>query len=262
MLRELANDRLRSIEDVEKFLGVPALGQTPHVTEEVDDALDNSFSPLSEAYSSIRATIDYQLADMEHAVIQITSSSAGEGKTTSAIALAQKFASVGRRVLLVDLDLRRPSVAKSMGLPRPEMDAVDVMYGRATLDSVVKTTETENLFVLPTAKTADNPVEIMSSGLVPEFIANVRREFDIVILDNSPVLGIADAPLLSRLVDAVVFVVEANTTPTKMAKASVRRLQDMNARLLGAIITKYKALPAGDSYSYQYQYYAYDDAAK
>lgn len=259
VLREVFDDRLRSIEDIEGKLRVPALGQTPFVGRELGDELDSVFSPISEAYASIRATLDFALPKSGHWVIQFTSSQPGEGKTTSAIALATKFAGLGRKVLLIDLDLRRPAVAKSLGRDRPALGVVDVLHGRVPLEKAVIDTGTENLSVLLSGKLAHNPVEILSSGLIPEFIAQHRRHFDVIVIDSSPVLGIADAPLLSRFVDAVVFVVEANRVHHGQVRQAVRRLREMNANIIGAMLTKFKALEAGKDYNYQYKYYAYNE---
>ena len=92
-----------------------------------------------------------------------------------------------------------------------------------------------------------------------EFLAKHRRQFDVIVIDSSPILGIADAPLLSRFVDAVVFVVEANRAHYGQVKMAVRRLRDMNANIIGALLTKFRALEVGKDYNYQYQYYAYNE---
>jgi capsular exopolysaccharide synthesis family protein len=259
VLREVFDDRLRSMEDLESKLRVPALGQTPYVTQQLDGELDSVFSPISEAYSSIRATLDFALPKAGHHVIQVTSSQPGEGKTTSTIAIATKFAMLGRRVLLIDMDLRRPAIGKALGLAKPEAGVVDVLHGRVPLETAMVTNETPNLFILGTGQIPHNPVEILSSGLVPEFIARYRREFDVIVIDSSPILGIADAPLLSRFVDAVVFVVEANRAHHGQVRMAIRRLRDMNANIIGALLTKFRALEVGKDHNYSYQYYAYGE---
>ena len=259
ILREVFDDRMRSIDDVERKLRVPVLGQTPYVSHTLSDELDSVFSPISEAYSSIRATLDFALPRGSHPVIQFTSSQPGEGKTTSAVALASKFATLGRKVLLIDMDLRRPSVGKALGLEKAQVGVVDVLHARVPLERALVTTPVENLFVLPAGQIPHNPVEILSSGLLPEFLARYRRDFDVIVIDSSPVLGIADAPLLSRFVDGVVFVIEANEAHYGQVRQAVRRLRDVNANIIGTMLTKFRALEAGKDYNYQYQYYAYNE---
>lgn len=257
VLRESLDDRVRSAEDIDRKLGIPALGQTPYSGSDIAAEIDDPFSPLSEAYASIRATLDLALPLGEHRIIQFTSGQASEGKTTSAVALARKYAAIGRKVLLIDLDLRRPAVSRMFGLARTDTGIVDVLYSRVTFEKARLTNVLPNLDLVPVGAIPANPVEILSSGLVAEFLKRYRDQYDLIVIDSSPVMGIADAPLLSRFVDAVVVVVEANSAHFGQSKAAINRLRAVRAPLLGAILTKFRALEAGQSYSYQYNYYTY-----
>lgn len=257
VLRETFDDRIRSFEDVEDKLGLPFLGHTPYVAER-DISVDgsNRFSALMESYSSIRAAIDFSLPRSSN-VIQLTSSQPGEGKSTTAVILAEMFASFGRKTLLVDADLRRPSVAALLGIERPKVGVVEVVLGHVELqDAVVKGVH-ENLEILAVGELPPNPSEILASKEFLQFIERCRSEYSLVVLDSCPVMGIADAPLIGRLADATVFVLEANTLPFSRARASVRRLNAAGAKTIGAILTKYRALEAGQFYDYQYSYYNY-----
>ena len=257
VLRESFDDRIRSTDQLERKLQLPVLGRTPFVSEEIPEEIEDPFTPISEAYASIRATVDHAVR-REHAVIQLTSSEAGEGKTTSAVALARKYASIGRKVLLVDLDLRRPGLTKMFGNVAPEVGVLDVLNSRVPLERALLPTAIENLDILPVAEVPANPVETMSSTLIVDFIERYRNQYDVIILDSSPVLGIADAPLLSRQVDAVVFVVEANQAQISKAKVAIRRLEDMNANLVGVVLTKFRAREAGENTEDQLHYYNYN----
>lgn len=258
LLREVFDDRLRSVEELERKLGVKSLGQIPDAGSDLADLLEDPFSPVSEAYSSIRATLDYTLGQKKNFSILVTSTQASEGKTTTSIALAKKFAKLGRKVLLVDVDLRRPSLQRSLGLERPRAGIVDVLFSRVPLADAVFASVEENLDVLAVGEIPNNPVEIMSSGLFPEFVEKHRLDYDVMVFDSSPVLGIADAPLLARHSDGVVFVLEANRTNAGEGKAALRRLRQVEANIVGVILAKYRALNAGQNYRYQYQYYSYD----
>ena len=257
VLREAIDDRVRTADEMERKLSLPALGRTPFVSDEIPEEIEDPFSPISEAYASIRATLDHAVR-RDHPVVQLTSSEAGEGKTTSAVALARKYASTGRKVLLVDLDLRRPGLAKMFGHGQPEVGIVEVLYSRTPLERALLPNAIENLDILPVGSIPDNPVEVLSSGLIGEFIQRYRGQYDVIILDSSPVMGIADAPLLSRNADAVAFVVEANRAQITKAKIALRRLEDMNANVVGLILTKFRALEAGESYNYEQHYYSYN----
>ena len=257
VMREMFDDRVRTADELERKLQLPALGRTPFVSEEIPEEIEDPFSPISEAYASIRATLDHAVR-RDHPVIQLTSSEAGEGKTTSAVALARKYASIGRKVLLVDFDLRRPGLSKMFGDTRPGAGVIDVLYSRIPLERALLPNTIENLDILPVGSLPENPVEIMSSNLIAEFIERYRSQYDVMILDSSPVMGIADAPLLSRHADAVAFVVEANRAQIGKAKVALRRLDDMNAYVVGLVLTKFRALEAGESQDYEQHYYNYN----
>ena len=257
VLRETLDDRLRSLEDIEDKLGLPLLGHTPHVEGRDLDVLGaNRFGALMESYSSIRAAIDFSVPRNRN-VIQLTSSQAGEGKSTTAVILAELFASLGRKTLLIDGDLRRPSVASLLDIERPKVGLVEVVLGHVPLESAVIKGVHENLEILPVGEIPPNPSEILSSRELRDFIERVRGEYSLVMFDSCPVMGLADAPILANLVDATVFVLEANRLPFGQARTAVRRLHMAGGNIIGAVLTKYRALEAGQSYNYQYGYYEY-----
>ncbi|MEM6475496.1 MAG: polysaccharide biosynthesis tyrosine autokinase [Pseudomonadota bacterium] len=257
VLRETFDDRIRSLDDVENKFGLPLLGHTPFV-EDRDLAAEgtNRFSALMEAYASIRSSIDFSLSRNQN-VIQLTSSQAAEGKTTTAVILAELFASLGRKTLLIDCDLRRPSVARLLDIERPQAGTVEVVLGHTDLQSAVVKGMHENLEILPVGSISPNPTEVMASQQMRDFVEKCRKEYSLVLIDSSPVMGLADAPLLSRSVDATIFVLEANKVQFGQARSAVRRVRSAGGNILGIILTKYRALEAGQSYDYQYGYYEY-----
>lgn len=257
VLRETLDDRIRSLDEIEEKLGLRLLGHTPHVeSNEIGAIGNNRFSALMEAYSSIRAAIDFTLPRHRN-VIQLTSSQAGEGKSTTAVILAELFASLGRRTLLVDADLRRPSVAALLDLEQPKVGFVEVLLGHAELEAAVVRGVHENLDILPVGQVPPNPTEILSSPEMRAFIERYRDQYSLIIFDTCPVLGLADAPILGHLVDGTVFVLEANCLPFGQVRAAIRRLSLGGANIIGVTLTKYRALQAGQSYGYQYGYYEY-----
>lgn len=255
--RETLDDRIRSLAEVEEKIGLPLLGHTPFVESRDIEVLGaNRFSALMEAYSSIRAAIDFSMPRNRN-VIQLTSSQAGEGKSTTAVILAELFAGLGRRTLLVDADLRRPGVAALLGTERPKVGFVEVLLGHVALEEAVVKGMHKNLEILPMGAIPPNPVEILGSQELRDFIAKYREEYSLIIFDSSAVLGLADAPMLAHLVDGTVFVLEANKLPFGRARAAVRRLSAAGGHVIGVILTKYRALEAGEPYDYQYDYYQY-----
>lgn len=257
LVREIFVDQFRSVDDLDARLGLPVFGMTPYVkSEDINSEGSDQFSSLMEAYSSIRSTIDYTVP-RDGAVVQFTSSQSAEGKSLTAVIVAELFARLGRRTLLIDGDLRKPNINSLLGLEVPDAGLVEVLMGHATFEDAKITDVHENLEVLPVAGIPPNPVELLSSRRFREFIDERREEYSMIIIDSTPVLGLADAPEMSQSVDATIFIVEANRTSFAQAKTALRRLTDVGAHLVGGVLTKYRALEAGSDYGYQYQYYRY-----
>jgi len=262
LLREIFDDRIRSTDEVERKLGLPLLGFTPDVGDrDLAEEVSDPFSLLMESYSSIRSSVDFVVPG-KHRVLQITSSEPSEGKSLTAATIARKYAQLGRRTLLIDADLRKPSLFALFGTKRPNVGFVEVLLGDVKFeDALIKGTP-ENLDVLPVARSKINPVELLSSQVLIDFVERYREQYSLIIFDSVPVMGLADAPLLSRIADATVFIVEANRAHYGQAKTAIRRLTSAGAKIAGVVLTQYRAGEAGQSYDYHYQYYAYGDRAK
>lgn len=257
VLRETLDDRIRSLDDIEDKIGLRLLGHTPHVEQgDLDDQGANRFSALMEAYSSIRAAVDFAVPRSRN-VIQFTSSQASEGKSTTAVILAELFGSLGRRVLLVDTDLRRPSVARMLPMERPKIGLVEVLLGHVEFEDALVKGVHSNLDILPVGEIPPNPAEMLSSPEFRKFVDEQRVNYELVIFDSCPVMGLADAPILSSIVDSTVFVLEANRVPFGQVRAALRRITSAGGHIAGVVVTKYRALEAGQSYDYQYGYYQY-----
>ncbi len=256
LVREIFDDRIRSLEDAEDKLGLPLLGHTPYVNERNVEVAGNEFSALMEAYASIRSSIDISLG-RDRNVIQFTSTQASEGKSTTAVVLAELFARMGRKTLLIDADLRRPSIAKLLNLDPPESGLVEVILGHTSLEAAVIKGVRENLDVLALAAIPANPTEVLAESYLREFIAKHRNDYSLILFDSCPVMGLADAPMIAHVVDGTIFIMEANRTAFGKANMAKRRLVQGGAKIIGAVLTKFRALEAGHDYSYQYSYYQY-----
>ncbi|MEO1339192.1 MAG: polysaccharide biosynthesis tyrosine autokinase, partial [Myxococcota bacterium] len=256
-VREFLDDRIRSLETVEERVGLALIGHTPKVEGKgVEGDSANPFSQLIEAYASIKTTIEYSIPRGQNA-IQITSSKAGEGKSTTALILAELFARLGRRTLLIDADLRRPSIGALIDERASEMGLVEVLLDHAQLGDVLTSSVHDNLDILTVGNVPPNPVELLSSPMFAEFVEAQRREYSMIIIDSPPVVGLADAPLISRHVDATVFVIEANKVNFGQARAAVKRLRSNGANVIGAVVSKFVPEHSGQNYGYGYDYYSY-----
>ena len=241
--------------DFHRKLGISLLGATPKLSApgEVQQAMLEPKSPLSESYFSILTSIQFATSHGAPTSIMLTSAQAREGKSTTSVAVAQGLAGVGARVLLIDADMRNPSLHKMLGRPLGS-GLSNLLTGNGDLESLVQTSQTPNLWVLMAGQIPANPAELLATGAMDRVMAKATAEYDHVIIDGPPILGLADAPLLARTVEATVLVVEAGRTRATQARHAIERLLAVRAHLIGAVLTKFDMRNAGYGYGYGYNY--------
>lgn len=255
---EALDESLASPDDVEAKLGIAVLGAVPQLEKDQTpaSALADLRSPFSEAYYSLRTALQFSTPDGAPRSLLMTSSRPAEGKSTTAFALAQGFARVGKKVLLVDGDLRNPSMHRLMGVDN-DVGLSNLLSGSATLASAARPTPFQNLMFIPCGPLPPNPAELLGSERIRRFLDSALAEYDHVIIDGPPVLGFADAPVLAANVGATLFVLESRGTRRGQAKGALRRLHMGRAHLVGVALTKFnaKATSYGSyDYAYDYQY--------
>jgi capsular exopolysaccharide synthesis family protein len=258
LVLEALDETLASPDDIEKKLGVPVLGVIPLLDkgETTKDALGDVRSGFSEAYYSLRTALQFSTPNGAPSSLLVASARPAEGKSTTAYAVALNLARVGKRVLLVDGDLRNPSMHRVVGVEN-ERGMSNLLSGSVDLAAVVQPTGHENLFFIPCGPLPPNPAELWGGDRLHQFLAESRNNFDHVIVDGPPVLGFADSPLLAAAVNGVLFVLESRGTRRGQARGALRRLQVGRAHLLGAVLTKFSAKATsygGYDYAYDYHY--------
>jgi len=245
VLRSQFDDTVRAGEDIEHKLAIPLLGVVPRSHGNDPEAeLADPRSPLSEGYNSLRGALLYATAEGLPRRLLVTSSQPGEGKTTTSVAIGQGLARMGRKVLLVDADLRRPSLHRCLGLPN-ESGLTTLLTSQAGIDSVLAESGLENLSLITAGPVPPSPTELIASPRMQAVVAELAGRFDVVLFDSPPILGLADAPLLSALADGVVLIIESGRTRHGSLKASLRRLRAMRPVLLGAVLTMFDPGKAG-----------------
>lgn len=262
-LKDQLDDRIRIPEEVEQKVGLSLVGVIPDAKgEDPIEALADPKSIVSESYSALRSSLLYSTRDGLPRIMLVTSAQASEGKSTTSYAIARSMAQVGKRALLIDGDLRRPSVHRLAGLANT-VGLSSILIGEKGIEQAIAQSAVENLFVLPSGPLPPSPAELLLSPRLVEFLNFVRDSFDVIIIDSAPVLGLADSPGLSALADGVLLVVEANRGRGGQLKAAVRRLRMMEPTILGVVLTKFNPEAAGNAYStyYQYDYYQYHSEA-
>lgn len=255
LLREQSVSVVRSADEVERALNIPNLGLIPVVSSKkrLDEEMNNPRSAQSEAYYSAAVALHHLAGGKPPKVALVVSCTPGEGKSTSAIGLARSYAAMRERVLLIDGDLRRPSLAAMLGA-RITPGFAEFLGGTATADAAVQKLENQRFDLMIAGEANDDPVGLLSSTELGASLASLAERYDIVIIDGPPILGIADAILLGNHAEAMVFVVEAGRIEADQLRISIGRMPE-NLRA-GSILTKFVARDAGVKYGTQ-SYYQY-----
>ncbi len=194
-------------------------------------------SPISEAYRTLRTNLDFAGLDRPLRTLVVTSAGVGEGKSTTLANLAVVSAQAGRRIALVDADLRRPTLHEIFGLDNSS-GLTTMMMDEALLTSPpLQATGVEGLTVLTSGPLPPNPAELMGSRRMEEVIAALVERADQVLFDTPPVVAVTDAAVLATRVDGVLLVIHAGKTRREVARMAVQRLQQINVRLVGTVLT-------------------------
>jgi len=250
---EFLNDTIKTREDVRNKLGLACLGAVPKTSAKdafVED-LKNPASVVSEAYSAVVAALRFSTESGMPKILLVTSTQPGEGKSSTALALAQNFARRGKNVLLVDSDLRKPAfktTSEKIGLTK-------LLTNDERIDHHVVETQHENLRLLPSGPIPPNPADLLSTGRFRSILNEAAEQFDLVIIDAPPTLGLADAPLLAASATHVMFVVESGKTRTRAAIEALNRIEATGAHIVGATLTK--SIDSGGGYGYKRYGYGY-----
>ena len=255
---EHLDDTIKTPEDVERQFNLALLGIVPNVGRNaLPDINKDPRSAFAEAYRSVRTALQFATDKGVPRTLLVTSAGAGEGKSTTAATLARNFAQLGKRVLLIDADLRSPSLHKMLGLDNTR-GLTNYLAGDARPLSLLQGTGTRLLSCLCAGPIPPDPAELLAGPKMLNLLALAAKNFDQVIIDGPPVLGIADALLLGNVAAGTVLVVESGATRRGYARGVLRRLLSARARLIGVVLTKFDANVAG--YGYGYGGYGYGGA--
>lgn len=220
-------------------------------------------SPISEAYRSLRTSIQYAKADLPLKTIAVTSPGPQEGKSTTVANLAITFAQMGTKVLLVDTDLRRPVLHSIFNLNRSK-GISNYLVGKIELEEAIFTTDIDNLCLMPCGTLPPNPSELLGSKAMKRCVSELKDRFDIILFDSPPIMAVTDAAVLSSEVDGVILVVKAGQTDRNAITRSYEILKNIPNHILGALLNVVNVEGIYGSYYYYYYHYYYygKDGAK
>jgi capsular exopolysaccharide synthesis family protein len=258
-VRERLDDRLRGREDFEHRVGAPVLAVVPHASawkKRKEARLVTSTEPRSapsEAYRTLRTSLLFNASQNGVRRVLITSSQDEEGKTTTVANLGMVLAQAGKRVVLVDADLRKPRLHRFFGVEN-RVGLTNVLAQEVEPPEAVVQSGVANLLLLPCGPIPGNPAELLSSDAMGAILQHLGKLADFVIVDSAPVLAAADASILATYADAVLLVADADrATRASVAQARVQ-LDQVNAKVVGAVLNNFD-LSKARAYPYYYQYY-------
>lgn len=257
-LVDYLDNSLKTRDDFERFYETAILAEIPRVTleEGVREAvyLTRPESPAAEGFRNLRTNVLFMNLDEEVRVIMVTSSSPQEGKTSVAFNLGAALSEMGKRVLLVEADLRRPALQKYLE-KSPEKGLTDVIMGNVPLEEAIQGTGVPNLDILIAGPKPPNPAEIVSSTAMQRVLKRCKELYDFVLVDVPPVLAVSDAVALAPSVDGVLLVASHGMATRDGARRSVEMLKKVEARILGLVVNNVEISTRRYGYGY-YGYYA------
>lgn len=255
VLQHLLDTKIRNEQDVATVTEAAVLGHVPFDSAAPANPVAMHNDPLSarsEAVRRLRTNLQFvEVADQGRSVA-VTSSISGEGKSTTAINLAVSLADTGMRIVLIDADLRRPSLADYLGI-EGGVGLTTVLIGRAEIDDVLQQWQDSSLYVLPAGQVPPNPSELLGSRAMTSLLRQLSLSYDMVLLDTSPLLPVTDAAILSKSVDGTLLVVGADRIHRPQLRDALDSLKTVNANILGIVLNKVAKQSAG-SYAYYNDY--------
>ena len=255
VLRELLDNSVSTSEDISQITTAPVLGQItidPQAVRQPPQVALAGTTHWAEAFRVLRTNMQYIEVDHDQKVFAVTSSLPSEGKTTTAINLALTLALTNQRVALVECDLRRPLIASRLGIDG-DVGTTSVLIGKVPLHDAIQDVD-GGLAVLACGPIPPNPSELLQSKAMDNLLAQLRADYDIVLLDAPPLLPVTDAALLAAQTDGALVVVRHGKTTRDQLGHAFERLDAVDAKSLGVVLNMVPAKRAGGAYTYQYDY--------
>lgn len=254
---EYLDTSVKTIDDVERALQSPVLGVIPqNVGSLLEEGPD---SPHAEAYRVLRTNLLFGRKGQNMNTLTVVSGGAGEGKSTTIFNLATVFAQNGAKVLLVDSDLRRPSLHKLLNVSN-SIGLTNFLLKQNTIEEVIQTTKVPSLHFLPSGKLPSSSLGVLNSAQMREFVRQARERYDFIMFDSPPIMGVSDASILASVVDMALLVIQYRKYPQVMTIRAKQMVEKVGGNLMGVVLNNINI--SQDSYYYYYSGYYYDYYSK
>ncbi len=276
-LAEITDKRFQSVHDVSQRLGLTVIGDIPELTAHEPSAIfEKPVDPLltvhhlpksseAEGFRGVRTSIYFSARGKGHQVIQVTSPSPGDGKSTMVSNLATAIAQSGKSVILIDADFRKPRIHKIFGVSA-DVGLVSVITGETKLESAIQNCQVPGLSILPCGPRPANPADLLTSALFEDVLDEVKKNYDFVLIDTPPLLAVSDPSAVAPRVDGVILVIRLKKNDYPAALQATQRLAILGAKTLGVVVNgtvdQRKHDAYGCNYGYVYRYEAYGDEAE
>lgn len=264
LILELLNNTFSTPDQIESEIKLSVLGIIPKVPEaSIVDELDDPQSGLSEAYRTLRTSLQFSGTDSGLRTICVTSPEPSEGKSTTSLAIAKNFANLGKKVLLIDGDLRKPKLHRLLNCDNViglSNLLTNVVRAGGGIDSLFQPTNHHNLTLLTSGTIPPNPADVLMSPRMGLLLQSCKQRYDLTVIDLPPVIGLSDAPILARQTDGTLFVIGTKQSSRKSATNALKRLRSAGANVVGVAMTKFSVDNLDYNYAYRYMqsnYYAY-----
>lgn len=274
LIREFMDNSIRSKEDLEK-LGLTVLGIIPSMSiDKAKKVLDKKYSsnddfrnrlishfkprsPISESFRSLRTNLELSVPDKKVSSLVVTSAGASEGKSTVISNLAIAYAQFGMKVLLVDGDMRKPTIHKMFSTPK-KPGLANMITKRSKMDESIFKTEIDNLYVMPAGSLPPNPSELLGSRAMKELFAQLRKQFDKIFFDAPPLMAVTDAALLGAMTDGVLLVARAGEAQKEVVVHLQQEMKNTKIKIAGTVLNDVNPKNTSSGYYYYYQRYYFD----
>jgi capsular exopolysaccharide synthesis family protein len=257
MFLEYLDDTIQTADDAETISQIPTLGIIPWLRSTSDAqliTLSDPRSPAAESYRTLRTNIKFLSTDSPLHTMTITSAGPEEGKSTTIANLGVSFAQTGKKVLIVDTDMRKPTIHAIFGL-RSDIGVTSVLAGDMPLEQAIQGTEAENLHVLTCGPIPPNPAELLESQRFATLLEEVKSRYDVVLFDAPPIIAVTDASILAAKLDGLILLMGVNKVTRKAAKHALQLLASARVKVWGMVVRGVRPDNDGYYYAYYHRYY-------